>query len=94
MDEDASSTTGEIDALYVLPSVWGQGTGRALLAAGTEQLAGRFNVATLWTEHRNHRPLEFYRAAGWRLDGTERRRTYQGTELLEVRIWIRLNVPL
>jgi GNAT superfamily N-acetyltransferase len=92
-DEDASSATGEIDALYVLPSVWGQGAGRALLAAGTEQLAGRFNEATLWTEHRNHRPLEFYRAAGWKLDGAERQRTYRGTELLELRHRIALHVP-
>ena len=84
-DEDATLTIGEIDALYVLPSAWGTGIGRALLNAATTQLAAKFTEATLWTEHRNHRPLQFYRAAGWRLDGAERRRAYRGTDLLELR---------
>ena len=49
------------------PSVWGQGVGRALIAAGTEHLAAAgFEEATLWTEHRNQRPRRFYGAAGWR----------------------------
>ena len=85
-DEDAEPTTGEIDGFYVLPSMWGRGVGQALLAAGLERLGGLgFKEATLWTEHRNHRPLRFYRAGGWKFDGRERRRTYRGTELLELR---------
>src|SRR5688572_7696147 len=44
-----------------------------------------FTDVTLWTEHRNERPLRFYRAAGWRLDGTDRWRIFRGTELLELR---------
>jgi GNAT superfamily N-acetyltransferase len=85
-DEDAEPTVGEIDAFYVHPSVWGTGVGQALLSAAVAHLAASgFKVATLWTEHRNHRPLRFYRAAGWRLDGTERRRTFRGTDLLELR---------
>ena len=85
-DEDAEPTIGGIDACYVLPSVWGTGVGQALLAAAAEWLAkSGFKEATLWTEHRNDRPLRFYQAGGWRLDGAERRRTYRGTELLELR---------
>jgi GNAT superfamily N-acetyltransferase len=85
-DEDAEPTVGEIDACYVLPSVWGTGAGQALLSAAAEYLAASgFKEATLWTEHRNERPLRFYRHAGRMLDGTERRRTHGGTELLELR---------
>lgn len=85
-DEDATPTCGEIDAFYVHPSMWGRGAGRALLAAGIAHLAAAgFTEATLWSEYRNHRPLQFYRAAGWHLDGCERQRSYRGTELVELR---------
>jgi GNAT superfamily N-acetyltransferase len=86
-DGDAGPTVGEVDACYAHPSVWGRGVGQVLLAAAVAHLAGAgFEEATLWTEQRNHRPLRFYRAAGWRPDGTERRRTYAGTDLLELRL--------
>lgn len=85
-DEDAGSGVGEVDACYTHPSVWGMGAGRALLSAAVARLAASgFREATLWTEHRNYRPLRFYRAAGWTLDGAERRRTFRGTELMELR---------
>lgn len=88
-DEDAGPHVGEVDAFYTRPSVWG--VGRALLAAAMARLAAAgFTEATLWTEHRNHRPLRVYRAAGWTLDGAERRRTHSGAELLELRHRIRL----
>jgi L-amino acid N-acyltransferase YncA len=90
-DDNAGPTTGELDACYVHPSVWGRGVGQALLAAAVTQLAASgFKEATLWTEHRNHRPLRFYRAAGWTLDGAERRRAFRGAELLELRHKVRL----
>jgi GNAT superfamily N-acetyltransferase len=90
-DDDAGPAVGEIDACYVCPPAWGTGVGQALLAAAATRLAASgFDEATLWTEHRNERPLRFYRAAGWRLDGRERRRISQGCELLELRH--RLNV--
>lgn len=85
-DEDAGPTVGEVDACYVHPSVWGKGVGQALLSAAVAHLrASGFEEATLWTEHRNHRPLRFYRAAGWSLDGVERQRTLRSADLLEVR---------
>jgi L-amino acid N-acyltransferase YncA len=85
-DADADQTVGEIDALYVQPSAWGNGLGQALLTTAVAHLvAAGFMQATLWTEHRNARPLRFFRAAGWLLDGAERRRTFLGTQLLELR---------
>ena len=84
--EDATSDVAEIDAFYVHPSVWGAGVGLELLAAAESQIAAAgFKEATLWTEQRNDRALRFYRAGGWRVDGTERRRSYRGTDLLELR---------
>ena len=85
-DADANSTIGEIDSFYMHPSVWGRGAGRALITATLTHLAELgFTEATLWTEHRNHRPRRFYERAGWTLDGAERRRDFRGTELLELR---------
>ena len=85
-DDDAGPHVGEIDGFYTQPAVWGAGVGRALLSAAMAQLAAAgFTEATLWTEQRNHRPLRLYRAAGWRLDGAERRRSYRGVDLVELR---------
>lgn len=85
-DDDAAPHTGELDAFYTEPAVWGAGAGRALLAAATRALRGAgFRDATLWTAALNHRPRRIYEAAGWRLDGTERRRSFGGIEFTEVR---------
>jgi GNAT superfamily N-acetyltransferase len=93
-DEDAEAGTGEVDACYTHPEVWGVGAGRALLAAAAARLAARgFREATLWTEERNRRPLRFYAASGWRLDGARRERSFRGTDLLELRHRIVLEPP-
>ena len=85
-DADATDETGLVDSFYVHPDAWGQGVGRALLDAGVDLLARRgFREATLWTEVRNERPRAIYLALGWHLDGTERRRTHLGAELVELR---------
>ena len=85
-DENTGPSTGEVDACYTHPSVWGMGVGPALLSAAVARPAATgFREATLWTEHRNYGPLRFYCAARWTLDGAERRRTFRGTELLELR---------
>lgn len=85
-DADASPQTGELDAFYTDPGVWGIGAGRALLAGATGQLrdAG-FGDATLWTAELNHRPRRVYEVAGWRVDGAERDRSFGGVEFTEVR---------
>ncbi|MEH3130953.1 MAG: GNAT family N-acetyltransferase [Mycolicibacterium neoaurum] len=64
---------GEIWALYVDPSRWGEGIGRRLLAAGCIQLARQgCEKAGLWVLSGNVRARRFYESAGWRFDGTER----------------------
>jgi GNAT superfamily N-acetyltransferase len=85
-DADAAETTGELDGFYVDPRSWGRGAGRALLAAATAALrSADFTDATLWTAAENHRPRRIYEAAGWRTDGTDRRRAFGGVSFVEVR---------
>lgn len=85
-DDDAALSTGELDGFYTAPSSWGKGAGMALLAAATRALrAAGFAEATLWTADDNHRPRRIYEAAGWRTDGTVRKRTFNGHLLVEVR---------
>jgi GNAT superfamily N-acetyltransferase len=91
-DPDADAATGELDGFYVDPPTWGIGAGRSLLAAATQRLrdAG-FSRATLWTAEANHRPRRIYDTAGWRTDGTERRRTIGRVEFVELRFLIALD---
>jgi GNAT superfamily N-acetyltransferase len=85
-DLDALPETGELDAFYTDPAVWGSGAGRALLAASAAALgAAGFGDATLWTAELNHRPRRIYETAGWRLDGAKRWRSFGGVELTELR---------
>jgi ribosomal protein S18 acetylase RimI-like enzyme len=66
-------TRGEVYALNVDPDRWGHGVGRALLAAGCGHLrAVGFATAVLWVHPDNARACRFYRASGWRADGTKR----------------------
>jgi GNAT superfamily N-acetyltransferase len=57
--------TGELYALYVDPSLWSTGIGRALLQRAEELLAGRYSDATLWVMEENPRARQFYERAGW-----------------------------
>jgi GNAT superfamily N-acetyltransferase len=91
-DADADDHTGELDAFFVDPASWGLGAGRALLGAAMRALRDApFRDATLWTAAENHRPRRIYETAGWRTDGTGRRRAFGGVEFVEVRY--RIQVP-
>lgn len=89
--ESGEPGAGELQFLFTDPRVWGRGAGRMLIAAALEALADDgFAEAVLWTEERNHRPRRIYEAAGWRLDGGMRERTWLGTEIRELRYRIAL----
>ena len=82
---------GEVLSLYVDPSRWSGGVGRALLAHALETLAtSGCREAVLWTEERNERPRRIYETAGWRLDGASRVRDFLGCRLRELRYRIAL----
>ena len=80
-------TVAELMTIYALPEVWGQGVGRALwqavLAAMLEQ---KYREVTLWVLEGNDRALRFYKAAGFRLDGTRKTEEWRGVTLRERRL--------
>lgn len=86
-DQDATpDATGEVYAIYLLPSRWGRGAGRALMSAAVSYLsAAGFKEATLWVLDSNARSRAFYAKAGWDADGTVKTDDSRGFPLTEVR---------
>ncbi len=83
-DEEADNE-GELYAIYLHPSRWDQGIGRALLERAEESMrAYGFERAVLWVMEGNERGERFYRAAGWERDG-RKVDTFQGAEVAELR---------
>jgi ribosomal protein S18 acetylase RimI-like enzyme len=85
-DPGADAATGEITAIYLLPSHQGRGAGRELMAAAVDHLtASGFLRATLWVLETNVVARRFYEAAGWLPDGTSKVDASRGFPLDEVR---------
>jgi len=64
---------GELYAMNLDPGVWGNGLGRELLEAATDQLAEMgFRELVLWVVPENQRARRLYEAAGWQADGETR----------------------
>ena len=77
--------TGELYAIYVDPSSWGTGAGRALIErAEASMRESGFPTALLWVLEGNERAERFYRAAGWEQDG-EKEDHFQGATVIELR---------
>jgi ribosomal protein S18 acetylase RimI-like enzyme len=66
-DDDLPDETGEIYAIYVHPSAWSTGAGRALMTATLADL-GQVPVV-LWVLEVNDRARRFYERAGFVPDG-------------------------
>jgi GNAT superfamily N-acetyltransferase len=78
--------SGELCALYVEPSSWGTGIGRALIAAARARLSGQhFADAVLWVLRGNERAARFYRSDGWLSDGSRREAEVWGIVVHEER---------
>jgi GNAT superfamily N-acetyltransferase len=90
-DDDRSALRGELFALYVEPSAWGLGLGRALLARAEQALreAG-FDEATLWVLEDNPLARDVYAAAGWKADGGRKLVTEPGIGAVAIRYRKRL----
>lgn len=87
---DAGSD-GELYAIYVHPTHWGTGVGRALIGAGEQQLVQLGHPdAVLWVLDDNPRARRFYELAGWSTDGAARNINVFGFEVPEVRYAKRL----
>jgi ribosomal protein S18 acetylase RimI-like enzyme len=64
-DDDASSSVGEVEAIYILPNNWRQGVGRGLwLVAQNRLMARNFTTVTLWVLVDNERAIHFYLTIG------------------------------
>ncbi|ATY16216.1 N-acetyltransferase [Amycolatopsis sp. AA4] len=68
-DDDATPKTGELSSIYLLPSAWGQGLGRALHEECVRRLTPQYETVTLWVLSTNTRARKFYERAGWVTDG-------------------------
>jgi GNAT superfamily N-acetyltransferase len=86
-DSDADgSRVGEINAIYVLPEVWGAGLGRSLMTTTLSELAaGGYETAALWVLESNARDRRFYARAGWTADGSAKQEDIAGSPVTEVR---------
>jgi GNAT superfamily N-acetyltransferase len=74
-DQDASPRTGQLDAIYLEPSVWRRGIGRVLQARALEELANfGFTEATLWVLEENARARQFYERTWWTAERTSRQK--------------------
>jgi ribosomal protein S18 acetylase RimI-like enzyme len=70
-DEGASSTDGELWALYAAPGRWSTGVGKALWLRARDLLIERgFESCSLWVFPQNARAIRFYEAAGFTLDAS------------------------
>ena len=85
-DPDATSATGELEAIYLAPEALGRGIGRVLHDAAMDDLRDRgFTEVTLWVLRDNERARRFYEAAGWNTDAATKDEERPGGVLHEVR---------
>jgi ribosomal protein S18 acetylase RimI-like enzyme len=87
-DPKSKPTTGEIWAMYVLPSHWDRGVGLALWDATRESLVEEgCTEVTLWLPLRNDRALRFFELAGFKRElGSAKTATVGGVKLEEIRL--------
>ena len=88
--DEGAEQEAELYAIYLHPSRWDRGIGRALLQRAEESMrSSGFRRAILWVLEGNERGERFYRAAGWEQDG-RKVEDFQGTAVPEVRYRKRL----
>lgn len=87
-DPGSKPTTGEIWAMYVLPSQWGRGVGLALWDAIREALVEEgCTEVTLWVPLCNDRALLFFERAGFQREpGTAKTATAGSVKIEEIRL--------
>ncbi len=72
-DEDVKGIAGELDRIYLHPSVWGHGHGSVLLRWCEEKLTElKFRTIKLWVFEVNERALRFYEKHGYKPDGCKK----------------------
>ncbi|MEO7152050.1 MAG: GNAT family N-acetyltransferase [Burkholderiaceae bacterium] len=85
-DPDAPPGGAEVWSLYLDPSAWSQGIGRALWTAARDDLAASAcRDVSLWAIDGNRRAIRFYEAAGFVAEPTSARRFELGGATLTER---------
>jgi ribosomal protein S18 acetylase RimI-like enzyme len=87
-DEAAPLDRGEVWAIYVAPSAWGMGVGKALWRVASERLRTQgFRSVSLWVIDGNERARLFYSTAGFNVEaGSEKEFEIGGAKVREVRM--------
>ena len=81
-DAKTPATTGEIWAIYALPSHWGQGVGLALWDAARDGLMEEgCTKVTIWVPLGNERALRFHDMAGFKREMTTIKTVPMGNDL-------------
>lgn len=79
---EETATSGLIYLLYVLPTAWGRGIGKALLRAALADLHTRcLHEAHLWVLRGNQRARRFYESRSWQPTGQTTSADYGGLPL-------------
>jgi ribosomal protein S18 acetylase RimI-like enzyme len=85
-DDDATSATGELGAIYLAEHAAGRGIGRALFERAVADLEERgYEAAILWVLESNTRARRFYERAGWSADGARKVLERPDVTFIEVR---------
>jgi ribosomal protein S18 acetylase RimI-like enzyme len=85
-DKHLPSRAAEIYAIYVDPTSWRRGAGRALLQTATTHLRSLgTEILVLWVLEENAAGRAFYEAMGWRPDGARQLLDFGGFMVPEVR---------
>jgi ribosomal protein S18 acetylase RimI-like enzyme len=89
-DEEAEAEA-QLYSIYLHPSCWDRGIGRALLRRAEESMrSSGYRRGVLWVLEGNERAERFYRAAGWEQDGGRKVEEFQGATVAELRYRKRL----
>ncbi|MBJ7597662.1 MAG: N-acetyltransferase [Candidatus Nephthysia bennettiae] len=84
--EDGGPAVGELEGIYLHPTLFGLGLGRQLMELSLQRLCARGHTeAVLWVLDGNRRAERFYEAAGWQREDAVRRHPRLGVPLRRYR---------
>jgi GNAT superfamily N-acetyltransferase len=94
-DDDLDpARVGDVAAIYLVPSAWGQGHGRRLMTASLAALGeAGYREAALWVLDTNKRARTFYGNSGWAADGAVKQDQLPGADFTITEVRYRRPLP-